>query len=117
MFDIGFWELALIAVLGLVILGPERLPDAIRTTLQWVKTIRKMANNVKEDISQELHLQELNANIEKAKRTQFSALSPELKESLQSIKHEADELSQSSSQSSAEQPEKLTTKHKDESNG
>ncbi|MFT5003353.1 MAG: sec-independent protein translocase protein TatB, partial [Flavobacteriales bacterium] len=31
MFDVGFWELILIAIMGLVILGPERLPVAIRT--------------------------------------------------------------------------------------
>ena len=36
MFDIGFWELLLIAIIGLVVLGPERLPVAIRTVRNWI---------------------------------------------------------------------------------
>lgn len=37
MFDIGFSELILLMVLGLVVLGPKRLPIAIRTVMDWVK--------------------------------------------------------------------------------
>ncbi|EGQ9935398.1 twin-arginine translocase subunit TatB, partial [Vibrio vulnificus] len=36
MFDIGFWELVLIFVVGLVVLGPERLPHAIRSVARFV---------------------------------------------------------------------------------
>lgn len=43
MFDIGFSELILLMVLGLVVLGPKRLPIAIRTVMDWVKTIRGLA--------------------------------------------------------------------------
>ncbi len=37
MFDIGFSELLLIAVIGLVVLGPERLPVAVRTVAGWIR--------------------------------------------------------------------------------
>ena len=43
MFDIGFSELVLLMLVGLVVLGPKRLPVAIRTVMGWVKTIRGLA--------------------------------------------------------------------------
>ena len=44
MFDIGFWEILLIGVLALVVLGPERLPGAMRSTLKTIRSIRNVAS-------------------------------------------------------------------------
>ena len=41
MFDIGFWEMALIFIIGLVVLGPERLPIAIRSVMKWINTLQR----------------------------------------------------------------------------
>ena len=46
MFDIGFSELVLVLIVGLVVLGPQRLPIAIRTVMGWVRTIRGLAANL-----------------------------------------------------------------------
>ena len=89
MFDIGFWELVVIAVLGLVVLGPERLPMALRTGMQWVRSMRSMVNNVKQDISQELHLHELHENLKKAERSNLNDLSPELQASVDALQQAA----------------------------
>lgn len=78
MFDIGFSELILLMVLGLVVLGPKRLPIAIRTVTDWVKTIRGLAANVQNELKQELKLQELQDSIKKAESLNLQALSPEL---------------------------------------
>ncbi|RLA01957.1 MAG: twin-arginine translocase subunit TatB [Gammaproteobacteria bacterium] len=59
MFDIGFWELCLIAVVALLILGPERLPVAARTAGLWVGRARKMIGNVKSEIDRELQLDDV----------------------------------------------------------
>lgn len=48
MFDIGFSELLLISIVGLVVLGPQRLPVAIRTVMGWVRTIRGLADKCTE---------------------------------------------------------------------
>jgi Tat protein translocase TatB subunit len=49
MFDIGIWELALIGVLALVILGPHRLPEVARTAGKWVGRMRQFVASVKSD--------------------------------------------------------------------
>lgn len=63
MFDIGFAELVIIAVISLLVIGPERLPDAIRTGSLWLRKIKRGFNDIKQEVQQELHndgvLQEL----------------------------------------------------------
>ena len=59
MVDIGFWELCLIAVVALLILGPERLPVAARTAGLWIGKARRLIGNVKTEIDRELQLDEL----------------------------------------------------------
>ena len=86
MFDIGFWELVVIAVVALVVLGPERLPSAIRTTTHWIRLIRSTANSVKAELEQELKLQELHNDLKKAEQLQMNNLSPELQESIEQLK-------------------------------
>ena len=55
MFDIGFAELVIIAVISLLVIGPERLPDAIRTASAWLNRIRRGFNDIKQEVQQELH--------------------------------------------------------------
>ena len=64
MFDIGFWELCIIAVVALLILGPERLPTAARTAGKWFSKIRSMVNNVKQEIDRELQLDEIRSKMQ-----------------------------------------------------
>jgi sec-independent protein translocase protein TatB len=55
MFDIGFAELVVVAVVGLLVIGPERLPEAIRTGSAWLNRFRRGFNDIKREIQQELH--------------------------------------------------------------
>ncbi len=63
MFDIGFAELIIVAVVGLLVIGPERLPGAIRTGAAWFSRFRRSFNQIKAEVERELHndalLQEL----------------------------------------------------------
>lgn len=92
MFDIGFSELVLIFVIGLVVLGPQRLPVAIRTVVSWIRTLRNLANNVQSELSQELKLQELQESIKKAEHLNLSSLSPELSKTVEDLKASAAKL-------------------------
>jgi len=92
MFDIGFWEIILISAIGLVVLGPERLPVAIRTVLRWINKAKSMADSVKSEITQELKLHEMNENMIKASKQGLSSLDPELKQSIDEMKKTAQEV-------------------------
>ena len=59
MFDIGFWEILLIGVLALVVLGPERLPKAARTIGYWVGKSRRYIEGVKQEVASEFDATEL----------------------------------------------------------
>ncbi len=65
MFDIGFWELTLIAVVALLVIGPERLPDVARKAGMWVGRMRRFVTNVKADIDRELRQEELRKALER----------------------------------------------------
>jgi sec-independent protein translocase protein TatB len=54
MFDIGFWELSLIGVVALLVIGPERLPGVARTVGGWVGTAKRFVGAVKNDINTEV---------------------------------------------------------------
>ena len=92
MFDIGFSEIVLVCIVGLVVLGPQRLPVAIRTVMGWVRTIRGLAANVQNELKQELKLQELQDSIKKAESLNLKALSPELGKTVEELKASADKL-------------------------
>ena len=92
MFDIGFSEILLVCIVGLVVLGPQRLPVAIRTVMSWVRTIRGLAANVQNELKQELKLQELQESIKKAESLNLKALSPELGKTVEELKASADKL-------------------------
>lgn len=92
MFDIGFGELMLVMVIGLVVLGPERLPVAVKTIAGWVRTLRSLASTVQNELTQELKLQELQDSLKKVEQASLKNLSPELKASMDELKEAADAM-------------------------
>ncbi|MEP1469971.1 MAG: Sec-independent protein translocase protein TatB [Halieaceae bacterium] len=77
MFDIGFAELIIIAVVGLLVIGPERLPGAIRTASLWLGRIKRGFNDIRREVEQELH---------------NDAVMQELKKTGEQLKSEADSV-------------------------
>lgn len=65
MFDIGFWELALIGVVALLVVGPDRLPALARTIGLWVGRIRRYVATVRDDIEREIQADELRSMLKK----------------------------------------------------
>ncbi len=77
MFDIGFAELVLIAIVGLLVIGPERLPGTIRTLSLWLNRFKRGFNDIKREVQQELH---------------NDAVMQELRKTGQQLKDETDKL-------------------------
>ena len=65
MFDIGFWELTIVAVVALLVIGPDKLPGVARTAGKWVGRTRRFVNQVKTDIDREIKQDELRKILEK----------------------------------------------------
>ncbi len=59
MFDIGFWELAIIFVVALVVVGPERLPGMVKTAGRLVGRAQRAARDLKYEIEREAEIQEI----------------------------------------------------------
>ncbi|MEO6698965.1 MAG: Sec-independent protein translocase protein TatB [Paraperlucidibaca sp.] len=65
MFDVGFSELFLLAIIALVVLGPEKLPHAARMAGAWIGRIRRTIINVQADIENEVASAEMRERIRK----------------------------------------------------
>ncbi|MGO1626322.1 MAG: Sec-independent protein translocase protein TatB [Halomonadaceae bacterium] len=64
MLDIGFLELLIIAVVGLLVLGPERLPRAARTTGMWIGKIKRTVSGMQREISAQLEADDLRQKLD-----------------------------------------------------
>lgn len=87
MFDIGFAELLVIGVVALLVIGPERLPETVRTASLWLNRIRRGFNDIKQEIQQELHNDSVMQELRKTGR--------QLKEDAESIGHELKDVTKS----------------------
>jgi len=78
MFDIGFSEMVVLAVVALVVLGPERLPKVAKQAGLWMSKLRRYVDDVKSDINRQMELSELR-NL----KTQVTDAAQELQTSMQ----------------------------------
>ena len=70
MFDIGFFELVIIGVVALLVIGPERLPKVARTAGMWLGRGRRFVASVKSDIDREIAADELKKTLAKQAESQ-----------------------------------------------
>ena len=61
--DIGIQEIFLISFIALIVLGPERLPSAVRTVAVWINRIKRSFNEIKSDIEREVNADEIRQQI------------------------------------------------------
>jgi sec-independent protein translocase protein TatB len=83
MFDIGFTELLIIAVIALIVIGPERLPKVARTLGHLFGRMQRYVNDVKADITREMELEELRklqTSVEDAARSMQDSVSKGISE-------------------------------------
>jgi sec-independent protein translocase protein TatB len=80
MFDIGFSELLVIAVVALLVIGPEKLPKVARTAGVMFGRLQRYVNDVKADIQREVELDEL-----KKLRSQFEDAAKSVEESVSAV--------------------------------
>lgn len=86
MFDIGFWEVMLMLVVALIVIGPERLPAAMRSVGLWVGRAKRIISTVKQDIDKELRLQELQQQMKLEERNSLHQFIDETKAAAEEVK-------------------------------
>ncbi len=68
MFDVGFSELVLLLIVGLIVLGPERLPRVARSVGQWVGRARAYVRQMSAELDREVQRAEIQAHVEESRR-------------------------------------------------
>ena len=63
MFDIGFTEIVVIGLVALIVIGPNRLPGAMRTTALWIGRAKRMIGNVRRDLENEIGIDEIRQDL------------------------------------------------------
>jgi sec-independent protein translocase protein TatB len=63
MFDIGFFELLVIGIVGLFVIGPERLPDTIKSVAIWISRVKRSLLNTRQEIEQQIGADEIRREI------------------------------------------------------
>ena len=84
MFDIGFAELLLIGVVGLLVVGPEQLPGAVRTVLAWVNRFRRSFDQIRTEVRRELHNDEIMQKL----KAESQQLEQQVRDTTQSVERE-----------------------------
>ncbi len=67
MFDIGFSELLVIAVITLIVMGPERLPETVRTIGLWVGRLKQMLSSARNELDREVGMGEVRRQLHNEK--------------------------------------------------
>lgn len=99
MFDIGFMELLLISIVALIVIGPERLPGAIRTATLWIGRAKRSFNQVKSEIEKEINADEIKRQLHnesilsdlKSAKTQADKLVANTRKNIDDINTEVNE--------------------------
>ena len=97
MFDIGFSEMVVIAVVALIVLGPEKLPKVARTAGHLLGRLQRYVNDVKSDINREMQLEELKklqAQVEESARSMERSVTKELQSAEAALNQTAQEVSE-----------------------
>lgn len=68
MFDIGFFELVVVAVVGLLVLGPEKLPQTLRKIGLYVGRIKQSIASVQQEVNEQLQLEEMRQRLDEHER-------------------------------------------------
>ena len=81
MFDVGFWELVILFGLGLMVLGPERMPKVAAKAGRWAGQARRMARNLTDQMRDEIEpIESSMRSMDKEMRKDFSAMRPDVGE-------------------------------------
>lgn len=94
MFDVGFWELALIGVITLLVVGPERMPQIARKAGYYLGKAKRFIAKIQEDVGDEIEADKLKKHLNlEDQDSNIVEIFDDAKKSLDEIKHDIDKKS------------------------
>ena len=91
MFDVGFWEFALIGVIALIIVGPERMPGIARTAGKYAGKAKRFIAKIQDDVGEELEVDKLKEQLNAMdKDANIVEIFDETKQTISDIKTDVD---------------------------
>lgn len=97
MFDIGFAELLLIAVIGLLVIGPQRLPETVRALALWIGRLRRAVSRAYREVEKEVGMDEIRRQLHN-------------EEIMRQFSDDQSRKTDSQNQAAAEEPGKISKK-------
>ncbi len=92
MFDVGFWEFALIGVITLIVVGPERMPAIARKAGLYAGKVKRFVAKVQDDINEEINTDDLKEQLDiMDKESNIVEIFDETKEALSDIKNNSNQ--------------------------
>ena len=89
MFDFGFWEIAIIGIITLIVVGPEKMPSLDRTAGLYFGKFNKFLNKIKSDINEELKVDELKEQLSMDQdKISLSEVAEEVQSSIHSLEED-----------------------------
>lgn len=85
----GFWEFAVIAIVATLVLGPDKLPSAIRSIVKVKRQVSQMFQGFSAEVNEQLRVHELHENLKKAEQQGMENLSPDVQQSVDELKKAA----------------------------
>ncbi|RVT44381.1 twin-arginine translocase subunit TatB [Rheinheimera sediminis] len=85
----SFWELVIIAVVALLVLGPERLPGAIRSVSGFIRSVKQFGQQMQAELNDELRVQDLHEKLKQAEEKGLLNLTSEEKQAMADLRQAA----------------------------
>lgn len=101
MFDVGFWELILLGLVALVVLGPERLPEVARTAGQWVGRARRYASSLTQELESHSGVSDIREEINRT-RDEISESGERIKSDTQDAVDDVEDAARAAQQDTLE---------------
>ncbi|MGI5310207.1 Sec-independent protein translocase protein TatB [Rheinheimera sp. WS51] len=85
----GFWELVIIGVVALLVLGPERLPGALRSVHKTIRGVKQFGQQMQAELSENLRAHELHQKLKSAEEKGLTNLTADEQAALEELKQAA----------------------------
>ena len=103
MLDMGFSEILLFGIVAIVVLGPDKLPQAMRTVGRWYGKARRLMHSVQHDIEKELNLLEMKEQVQR-ELDQIRAVERDMQQQLVEMRKSAEDIASTKAQQGQSNP-------------